>query len=93
MTVWLMSDGELRRLEVLQDLDQRRLTTVAAVQLLGLEPHCSHRGASLEWRGPRKRGCVGRANRQSWLNRMRDYGRQTSHLGPIPDSKRRPRCR
>jgi hypothetical protein len=33
----LMSDGELSRLEVLRDLDQRRLTTAAAGQLLGLE--------------------------------------------------------
>jgi hypothetical protein len=32
-----MSDGELTRLEVLRDLDQRRLTTSAAVQLPGLE--------------------------------------------------------
>jgi hypothetical protein len=32
-----MSDGELRRLEVLQDLDRRRLTAAAAGQLLGLE--------------------------------------------------------
>src|SRR5947208_9854893 len=32
-----MSDGELTRLEVLRDLDQRRLTTEAATQLLGLE--------------------------------------------------------
>ena len=32
-----MSDGELSRLEVLRDLDQRRLTTEAATQLLGLE--------------------------------------------------------
>jgi Winged helix-turn helix len=32
-----MSDGELGRLEVLRDLDQRRLTTAAAAQLLGLE--------------------------------------------------------
>jgi hypothetical protein len=32
-----MSDGELARLEVLRDLDQRRLTTQAAAQLLGLE--------------------------------------------------------
>jgi hypothetical protein len=32
-----MSDRELRRLEVLQDLDRRRLTTAAAGQLLGLE--------------------------------------------------------
>jgi hypothetical protein len=31
-----MSHGELSRLEVLRDLDQRRLTTAAAVQLLGL---------------------------------------------------------
>ncbi len=37
VTVRLMSDRELRRLEVLQDLDRRRLTTVAASQLLGLE--------------------------------------------------------
>ena len=37
MTVRLMSDRELRRLEVLQDLDRRRLTTAAAGQLLGLE--------------------------------------------------------
>jgi hypothetical protein len=32
-----MSDGELGRLEVLRDLDQQRLTTEAAAQLLGLE--------------------------------------------------------
>src|SRR5579863_9096017 len=32
-----MSDGELGRLEVLRDLDQRRLTPTAAAQLLGLE--------------------------------------------------------
>jgi hypothetical protein len=32
-----MSDGELTRLEVLRDLDQKRLTTEAAGQLLGLE--------------------------------------------------------
>jgi hypothetical protein len=32
-----MSDRELTRLEVLRDLDQRRLTTAAVAQLLGLE--------------------------------------------------------
>ena len=32
-----MSDGELSRLEVLRDLDQKRLTTAAAAQVLGLE--------------------------------------------------------
>src|SRR5262249_31736640 len=32
-----MSDGELRRVEVLEDLDRRRLTPAAAGQLLGLE--------------------------------------------------------
>jgi hypothetical protein len=37
VTVRLMSDGELRRLEVLQDLDRRRLAPAAAGQLLGLE--------------------------------------------------------
>jgi transposase len=37
VTVRLMSYGELTRLEVLRDLDQRRLTTEAATQLLGLE--------------------------------------------------------
>ena len=37
VTVRLMSDGELARLEVLRDLDQRRLTPAAAAQLLGLE--------------------------------------------------------
>ena len=36
MTVRLMSDGELTRLEVLRDLDQKRLTTEAAGQLLAL---------------------------------------------------------
>ena len=35
--VWLMSDGELTRLEVLRDLDQRRLTPEAAARLLRLE--------------------------------------------------------
>jgi len=37
VTVRLMSDGELSRLEVLRDMDQRRLTSEAAAQLLGLE--------------------------------------------------------
>ena len=37
VTVRLMSDRELRRLEVVQDLDRRRLTTATAGQLLGLE--------------------------------------------------------
>ena len=37
VTVRLMSDKELARLEVLRDLDQRGLTPVAAAQLLGLE--------------------------------------------------------
>ena len=37
VTIRLMSDGELSRLEVLRDLDQRRLTATAAAQLLGLE--------------------------------------------------------
>ena len=37
VTVWLMSDRELSRLEVLRDVDQKRLTTEAAGQLLGLE--------------------------------------------------------
>jgi Homeodomain-like domain len=37
VTVRLMSDGELSRLEVLRDLDQKRLPTEAAAQLLGLE--------------------------------------------------------
>src|SRR5437868_13253266 len=37
VSVRLMSDRELRRLEVLQDLDRRRLTTAAAGQLVGLE--------------------------------------------------------
>src|SRR5271167_986331 len=32
-----MSDRELGRLEVLRDLDHRRLTSAAAAQLLGLE--------------------------------------------------------
>src|SRR5512132_427060 len=35
--VWLMGDGELTRLEVLRDLDRRRLTTEAAARLLRLE--------------------------------------------------------
>jgi Winged helix-turn helix len=35
--VRLMSDGELTRLEVLRDLDQGRLTTDTAAQLVGLE--------------------------------------------------------
>jgi Winged helix-turn helix len=37
VTVRLMSDGELSRLEELRDLDRKRLTTKAAAQLLGLE--------------------------------------------------------
>jgi len=36
VTVRLMSDGELTRLEVLRDLDQRRLATETAAQLLRL---------------------------------------------------------
>jgi hypothetical protein len=37
VAVLSVSDAELKRLEVLRDLDQRRLTTEAATQLLGLE--------------------------------------------------------
>jgi hypothetical protein len=37
MTVRLMSDGELSRLEVPRDLDQRRLTSAAAGRLRGPE--------------------------------------------------------
>jgi hypothetical protein len=37
VTVRLMSDGELARLEVLRDLDGGRLTAEAAAQLLQLE--------------------------------------------------------
>jgi hypothetical protein len=37
VTIRLMSDRELSRLEVLRDLDQKRLTTKGAGQLLGLE--------------------------------------------------------
>src|SRR4051795_4143720 len=37
VTVRLMSDKELARLEVLRDLDQQRLTPAAAARLLGLE--------------------------------------------------------
>ena len=37
MTVRLMSDGELRRLELLRDLDHHRLTTATAAELLGLQ--------------------------------------------------------
>jgi Winged helix-turn helix len=37
VTVRQMSDGELARLEVLRDVDQKRLTTDAAAQLLCLE--------------------------------------------------------
>ncbi len=36
MTLRIMSDGELTRLEVLRDLDEGRLTTEAARQLLAL---------------------------------------------------------
>jgi hypothetical protein len=34
VTVRLMSDRELRRLEVLQDLDRQRLTPVTSVKLV-----------------------------------------------------------
>jgi predicted DNA-binding protein (UPF0251 family) len=37
VTVRVTSDGELARLEVLRDLDQKRLTTETTAQLLGLE--------------------------------------------------------
>jgi hypothetical protein len=37
VTVRLISDGELSRLDVLRDLVQRRLTTGAAAQLLVLQ--------------------------------------------------------
>src|SRR5262249_18590983 len=37
VTVRLMSYGELSRLEVLRDLNRKRLTTAAASRLLGLE--------------------------------------------------------
>jgi hypothetical protein len=146
VTVRPMSDRELVRLEVLQDLDRRRLTTAAAAQLLGLgrcqvsrllrayrsegpagliskrrgrssnrrkpeavrtealsiirevralEPYRSRRGTSLEWGGPRKRGCVGCGGRRQAAELAQPNGRlrQASHLGQVPVSKRRPRCR
>jgi hypothetical protein len=37
VTVRLMSDGELARLELLRDFDRRRLTVETTAQLLGLE--------------------------------------------------------
>jgi hypothetical protein len=37
VTVRLMSDGELSRLDVLREVDRRRLRSAAAAQLLGLE--------------------------------------------------------
>ena len=37
MRIRLMSHGELTRLQVLRDLDQKRVTTEAATQLLGLD--------------------------------------------------------
>ncbi len=39
MTVRLMSDGELRRLEVLRDVDRGGLPVRAATQLLGRSEH------------------------------------------------------
>src|SRR5947207_14272807 len=50
-----MSDGELKRLEVLRDLDQKRLTSEAAAQLLGLE----RRQVFRLWRAYRSQGATG----------------------------------
>jgi hypothetical protein len=50
VTVRLMSDGELSRLEVLRDLDRKRLTTKAAAQLLGLELLQFSRHRPTPWR-------------------------------------------
>ena len=78
MTAWLMSDGEVSRLEVLRDLDQKRLTTEAAAQLLGLERRQVFRllkayradgatGLILKRRGRRSnRRKLGRCAKQRW---------------------------
>src|SRR5271166_481756 len=51
-----MSDGELTRLEVLRDLDQKRLTTEAAGQLLSLRlpgtPHDPNASPTAQCPGP-----------------------------------------
>jgi hypothetical protein len=59
----LLSDGELTRLEVLRDLDGRRLTIEAAAQLLGLgrrqvfRPLRAYRSAGAAGVISKRRGC------------------------------------
>ena len=73
MTVRLMSDGELSRLEVLRDLDQKRLTTEAA-RLLDVTwcraYETSILSEVLEIRGRRVRGkkCGGAARAKRYVS-------------------------
>src|SRR5271169_965950 len=70
-----MSDGELTRLEVLRDLDQQRLTTTAAAQLLGLERRQVFRLLkAYRSEGPtglisKRRGCPGNRRKPEALRR------------------------
>ena len=78
-----MSDGELSRLEVLRDLDKKRLTTRAAAQLPGLERRQVFRlltayraegatGLILKRRGRRSNRRKPRALRQAALALLRE---------------------
>ncbi len=75
MTLRIMSDGELTRLEVLRDLDEGRLTTEAARQLLAL----SRRQLFRTLQAYRANGAAGLISRK----RGRPSNRKT------PDSLRR----
>jgi hypothetical protein len=70
-----VSDGELARLEVLRDLDQKRLTTETAPQLLGLERRQVFRllkAGRLFGVAKKLSGCVKRFTRRASLHRHDD---------------------
>ena len=46
MTVLSVSDGELRRLEVVQDLDQRRLMPAATGKAVGLRTEAARQSSA-----------------------------------------------
>src|ERR1700731_1011746 len=78
-----MSDGELSRLEVLRDLDQRRLTAAAVAQLLGLERRQVYRLL----KAYRTEGPAGLISKRRGRSSNPAQARGGSHRGVVGDSR------
>ncbi|MBV8508247.1 MAG: helix-turn-helix domain-containing protein [Alphaproteobacteria bacterium] len=81
MTVRLLSDRELSRLEVLRDLDQRGLTVAAATQLLGLE----RRQVFRLLKAYRTEGPAGLISKRRGRSSNPAQTRRSSHQGAVGD--------